>query len=107
MRATAEDKKELTIRDGDLFVCEGGEPGRCAVWSGGPSKFIFQKAIHRIRLVGGISPYWVAINLKNDADSGDLEEYFTGSGIKHMTGRSLSTYSLKLPSSKEQHEIVR
>ena len=107
MRATQEDKKEFSVRNGDLFVCEGGEPGRCAVWSLGSKDLIFQKAIHRIRVKDEVSPYWVAFNLKNDADTGALEEYFTGSGIKHMTGRSLATYSFQLPGIEEQQEIGR
>ena len=105
MRATQQDKGEFSIKDGDLLVCEGGEPGRCAVWNLGSNDLIFQKAIHRIRLKDKISPHWVAFNLKNDADSGVLEEYFTGSGIKHMTGRSLATYFFKLPTMEEQREI--
>src|ERR1039458_2803321 len=96
MRATKRDQVDLSIMDGDLLLCEGGEPGRCAVWNLGANELIFQKAIHRIRLKPEISPHWVAFNLKNDADSGILEEYFTGSGIRHLTGRSLATYSLSV-----------
>jgi type I restriction enzyme S subunit len=35
-----------------------------------------------------------------------LEEYFTGSGIRHLTGRSLATYSLQFPHIDEQNEIT-
>jgi len=107
MRATKEDKREFSIEDGDLLVCEGGEPGRCAVWNLGTSDLIFQKAIHRIRLKENISPHWLALNLRNDAGSGSLDEYFTGSGIKHLTGRSLAAYTFSVPSMAEQEEIVR
>ncbi len=107
MRATPEEQDELAIRNGDLCVCEGGEPGRCAVWNLGPTNIIFQKAIHRIRLGKDFSPDWVALCLKNDADSGVLEDYFTGSTIKHLTGRSLATYTFPSPPTQEQHEIVR
>lgn len=107
MRATKVDKKELDVRNGDLFVCEGGEPGRCAVWNFGPTDIIFQKAVHRIRLNENVSPDWLAFNMKHNADSGALEELFTGSGIRHLTGRSLATYTFHVPLLKEQHEIVR
>jgi type I restriction enzyme S subunit len=106
MRAS-EDRTEFNIENGDLFVCEGGEPGRCAVWNLGSTNLIFQKAIHRIRLKSNISPLWLALNLKQDADSGELEEYFTGSGSKHLTGRSLATYTFRVPLLEEQNEIVR
>ena len=48
MRVTADEREELAVRDGDLFMCEGGEPGRCAVWQGGERDLVFQKAIHRV-----------------------------------------------------------
>jgi type I restriction enzyme, S subunit len=107
MRATPEERKTLSIRNGDLLVCEGGEPGRCAVSNLGEMNLIFQKAIHRIRLKGDILPYWLAFNIRNDSDSGSLEDYFTGTTIKHLTGQSLRTYTFKMPIKLEQHEIVR
>jgi type I restriction enzyme S subunit len=107
IKATDEDRQELSIRNGDLLICEGGEPGRCAVWRQGEPNLIYQKAIHRARLNKNVSPYWLAINIKNDADSGELENYFTGSTIKHLTGQSLAGYKFILPSLAEQQEIVR
>lgn len=107
MRVTSEERPELSIKDGDLLVCEGGEPGRCAVWNMGSTEIVFQKAIHRVRLGDAVLPQWVAFNLKNDADSGVLQEYFTGSTIKHLTGRSLESYALSVPSADEQTEVVR
>jgi type I restriction enzyme S subunit len=106
MRATPQDRTEFSIEDGDLLVCEGGEPGRCAVWELGPTDLIFQKAIHRIRPSCGVSPKWLALSIKRDAESGRLEEYFTGSGIKHLTGKSLATYSFPLPPLPEQQRII-
>ena len=35
-----------TIQPGDLLVCEGGEVGRCALWSGELAVCGFQKALH-------------------------------------------------------------
>jgi type I restriction enzyme S subunit len=107
MRATPQEQKELEIRNGDLLVCEGGEPGRCAVWNLGETDLIFQKAVHRIRVRDDVTPYWVALNIKNDANSGHLEDYFTGTTIKHLTGKALATYRFQLPPLSEQHEIVR
>jgi type I restriction enzyme S subunit len=45
--------------------------------------------------------------LKNAADSGELEDYFTGTTIKHLTGTSLAQFLLPLPPLPEQLEIVR
>jgi type I restriction enzyme, S subunit len=107
MRATSEERREFDVKDGDLLVCEGGEPGRCAIWNFGSTEIIFQKAIHRIRLGNSVIPQWVALNLKNDADSGFLQDYFTGSTIKHLTGRSLESYTFRTPPIDEQREIAR
>ncbi len=107
LRITSIEKETLDIKNGDLLVCEGGEPGRCAVWENGKTNFTFQKAIHRVRLNKNVVSKWLAFNLKKDADSQRLEDYFTGTTIKHLTGQSIKTYSFSLPPLKEQTEIVR
>lgn len=107
LRATKEERKELSIKKGDLLICEGGEPGRCAVWNTDDADMVFQKAVHRVRLAENVSPYWVALNIRNDAYSGRLDEYFTGTTIKHLTGKSLARYEFSLPTLAEQREIVR
>src|SRR5215213_1702368 len=43
----------FSLLPGDLLVCEGGEPGRCAVYTRDPAEFMYQKALHRIRPYGG------------------------------------------------------
>ena len=48
-----------------------------------------------------------AFSLCCDANSAKLAEYFTGTTIKHLTGKALDTYSLPLPPLPEQQEIVR
>ena len=34
---------------GDVLICEGGEPGRAAVWDNREADIYFQKAVHRVR----------------------------------------------------------
>jgi len=107
MQVTEDEKEELEIKNGDVLICEGGEPGRCAVWNLGPTDLVFQKAIHRVRLNKEMISDWLVYNLKNDANTGRLDEHFTGSTIKHLTGQSLAKYEFLAPSLKEQQEIVR
>ncbi len=90
----------------DVLVCEGGEPGRAAVWDGRASAMKFQKAIHRVRPSKALLPQWLVYHLKADADRGALEPSFTGTTIKHFTGTSLAKYEIPLPPIAEQRRIV-
>ena len=107
LRISDDEAKTLTVRKGDVLVCEGGEPGRCAVWHGEDDRYLFQKALHLIRVGEKLLPEWICYSLKAAADSGSLADYFTGTTIKHFTGVSLSQFEFGLPSIEEQHEIVR
>ena len=49
MRFEANEEERYGIQDGDLIVCEGGEPGRCAIWRGELPRMKIQKALHRVR----------------------------------------------------------
>ena len=44
--------------------------------------------------------------LRASADDGRLAGYFTGTGIKHFTGKGLAAYLFPLPPLTEQHRIV-
>jgi type I restriction enzyme S subunit len=108
IRVSAQEQMELSLRPGDVLICEGGEPGRSAVWlTNNDNPIIFQKALHRARVGNRILPDWLVFNLKNDADSRTLEQLFTGTTIKHLTGKSLKIYPVRVPPIEEQTEIVR
>lgn len=97
---------EFRLRSGDLLICEGGEPGRCAIWRDDGTEMYFQKALHRVRMLGGASPELVAICLEADAHSGGLDGLFTGATIKHFVGKALESYLIPLPPLAEQARIV-
>lgn len=107
MKANEDEIKKLSVKNGDLFICEGGEPGRCAVWKSEDSNIIFQKAIHRFRPNENVSNDFIAYSLFYLNLTGSLSNYFTGSTIKHLTGQSLSKIKINLPTLPEQQEIVR
>lgn len=94
------------IRPGDLLVCEGGEPGRSAVWSQGPTDLKYQKALHRVRLPEGIAGRWVMYSLMRDASTGRLSRRFTGSTIAHLPREKLMEYEVTIPPAAEQQRIV-
>ena len=97
---------EFSLRPGDVMICEGGEPGRAAVWDQREDDIYFQKAIHRVRFLDFVDGQYFVNVLRASADDGRLAEYFTGTTIKHFTGTALRAYIFPLPPLTEQHRIV-
>ena len=98
---------EYELRRGDVLVCEGGHGiGRTAVWSGERAPMMFQKALHRLRPSPWMDSTFLAYQLKVAADTDKLAQYFTGAGILHLTGRSLSSFEVVVPPLEEQRRIV-
>ena len=106
MRFEEEELEEYQLINGDLLICEGGEPGRCAIWDYSDRQMMFQKAIHRVRPLGGIVSEYLLYHLWADANSKRLDALFTGATIKHFTGKALAHYVCALPPLAEQHRIV-
>ena len=106
MRFEDAELEEFALRNGDVLICEGGEPGRAAVWDKREKDIFFQKAIHRVRFSEGVVPHFFVNAIRESADSGRLAGYFTGVGIKHFTGKGLSSFVFPLPCLAEQHRIV-
>lgn len=106
MRIGDEEFPDVSVRFGDLVVCEGGEPGRCAVWDRKNETIAIQKALHRVRPSRGVSSQYLSFVLAEGTHSGRLQKSFTGTGINHLTGESLASYPVPLPPSAEQEAIV-
>jgi type I restriction enzyme, S subunit len=102
----ASELEEFRLLPGDLLICEGGYPGRCAIWNEPDREMYFQKALHRVRPRGGIAAELIAISLESDSKSGSLEQHFTGATIKHFVGQALGRYLIPLPPLAEQSRIV-
>jgi type I restriction enzyme S subunit len=91
---------------GDVVVCEGGEPGRAAVWDGRLPNVKFQKAIHRVRFTVPFEPKLFVLHLENLAGTNQFEMLFTGGGIKHLTRETFSQLRVPLISIREQQRIA-
>ncbi|MCG7392659.1 restriction endonuclease subunit S [Microvirga sp. ACRRW] len=107
MRFTATEREDFSIRDGDILVCEGGEPGRAAVWEGGPTKLCYQKALHRVRLKRGYDPKFFSYFLRWFTETGHLVPHLTGTTIKHLPRIAFAKIPFWCPDTNSQVEIVR
>ena len=106
MRVTEEEQIKLQAKPGDLFICEGGEPGRCAVWRDSSQQIVFQKALHRFRPNESSDSDFVSFYLYWLSLNGTLSSFFTGTTIKHLTGKALAEVPVSLPTLNEQKQII-
>lgn len=95
----------VLAQPGDVIACEGGEPGRAAVWQG-PHPIALQKALHRVRPTNVVKPEYLALLLEHLAKSHSLNGLFTGSTIKHLPQEKLRLIRVPLPPRPEQERIV-
>ena len=106
MRFEKHEEDRYGLRYGDLIVCEGGEPGRCAIWKDIIPNMKIQKALHRVRVHDDLDYrflyYWFLLAGKRGA----LEQYFTGSTIKHMPGDKLKSIIIEKPPLETQKRIA-
>lgn len=105
MRFEAHEDERYSLQRGDLVVCEGGEPGRCAIWEGLPGIKI-QKALHRIRPKSGFNNYYLFYWFCLAAKTGKLDPHFTGTTIKHLTGKAIASLEVPCPPIATQIALV-
>jgi type I restriction enzyme S subunit len=107
MRFESDEHERYGLRFGDLVVCEGGEPGRAAIWRDEIPGMKIQKALHRIRAKSEFDNnflyYWFLLA----GQTGLLEPYFTGTTIKHLPGQALVNLQVPKPDIEIQHKIVK
>ena len=104
----ASDREEFRLKEGDLLICEGGEPGRAAIWREQLSECYYQKALHRARPKKDLAnPEYLAWLLFFLADMGGLGDHVTSATIAHLTGEKLKVMRIPLPPLPLQHEFAR
>jgi type I restriction enzyme S subunit len=102
------EKEVLALRNGDVLICEGGEPGRAAIWRDELAECYFQKAIHRVRVDRArLTPMFLVHYLYRVAKSGGLKDYVTSATIAHLTGEKLRTLPVVMPPLDLQREFVK
>lgn len=105
MPFTAEESSKYTAIKGDVLICEGGYPGRAAIWND-DYPIYFQKALHRVRFHEPEHNKWFVYYLYSQDKSGELKRHFSGTGIQHFTGEALGRFEMPLPSLPEIRNAI-
>ena len=96
MRFEPNETARYSVIRGDVVICEGGYPGRAAIWAADDPIF-YQKALHRVRFRHSVMANWFVYILHQANATGDLKQHFTGSGIQHFTGQALRKFEIPVP----------
>jgi type I restriction enzyme S subunit len=105
MKFTPEESDKYTAIKGDLLICEGGYPGRCAIWED-DEPIYFQKALHRVRFHNPLHSKWFVNYLYLMDQTGDLKNHFSGTGIQHFTGEALAKFTLPTPPDRQIQQLL-
>ena len=97
--------EKYTAVKGDVLICEGGYPGRAAIWNE-DYPIYFQKALHRVRFHEPEHNKWFVYYLSVQDSSGQLKQHFSGTGIQHFTGEVLARFTIPMPPLSELRRAV-
>lgn len=109
MDFSGDDIVRYGLTAGDLLVCEGGDVGRSAIWTGKLEECYYQKALHRLRPrqpARDASRFqFYVLNM-----AAKLGIFTGGEGkatIAHLTAEALRRYRFAYPPQDEQTRIVQ
>jgi type I restriction enzyme, S subunit len=98
--------KVLTVRTGDLLVCEGGDVGRAGIIIGTPPEnCIIQNALHLVRAKYGNSTHFLRYLLQHAASHKWFEVLCNRATIAHFTVDKFSQMWVWLPPPDKQRQI--
>jgi len=109
MDFTDSEQMKFSLVSGDLLVCEGGEPGRSAIWQGELIECYYQKALHRLRpkneaITNKFLAYWMEFSFR-------LQNLYgiagASSTIAHLPEVQLKCLTIPQPNRNEQDDICQ
>lgn len=106
MRFEDDEDERYGIKYGDLIICEGGEPGRCAIWKEELPNMKIQKALHRVRVKEEMDYRYVYYWFLLAGKQGALKQYYTGATIMHMPEQKLKEVIIDKPPLDVQRKIA-
>jgi type I restriction enzyme S subunit len=96
----------FSLNVGDIVMCEGGEPGRCAIWRDQRPDMMYQKALHRIRTHKSLDSSYLFYYFLNLGASEGFAPFFTGAAIKHLPKEQLAKVEIRYPDLPTQRQIA-
>jgi len=106
MRFEPGELERYGLKPGDIVMCEGGEPGRCAIWKDQVPGMMLQKALHRIRPHDCLDSRFLYYSFLKKGKNNELAGFFTGSTIKHLPRQKLALVKVEVPPLAVQRSIA-
>lgn len=96
----------LSLLEGDLVICEGGDVGRCALLRENLEGYGFQNSINRARGIGDNCTAYLAYWLSHLKNNGFIDVLCNRSTIAHYTAEKLANTPMLMPTPGEQSAIA-
>ena len=106
MRFEQHELEKFGLKYGDIVMCEGGEPGRCAIWKDQIPGMMIQKALHRIRPNDCLNTEFLYYTFLHHGKTNRFSKLFTGSTIKHLPREKLALVEIDVPPLYTQQKIA-
>jgi len=106
MRFEPNEMDRYGLKYGDIVMCEGGEPGRCAIWKEYMPGMMIQKALHRIRSHNCLDNRFLFYSFLHKGKTGGFAPLFTGSTIRHLPRQNLAKVEINIPPLPIQQRIA-
>lgn len=106
MDIAPEERSRYTVKPGDLLICEGGQPGRGAIWTGSLSPLGYQKALHRARTRGRSRPAWLLECLRTAVSLNVFAIENEQTTIGHLTNEQLRSLRFPFPDPEVQDRFL-
>lgn len=103
---TEQEKRIYALETGDVLLCEGGEIGRCAVWSLASTDYYYQNTLHRLTPTQAYSGSLFTALMKRYIDNGSITGFIGQTSIAHLTKEKLLGIPIAVPPEKEQTAIA-
>ena len=105
---TDEEFSRLSLVDGDLLVCEGGDIGRAAVYHGPSGHFAYQNHLHRLRaktdeIIPDFVVHWLRAAF---TQLGLYEGVGNKTTIPNLSRARLSQLQIPKPDPEEQRQVA-